>query len=250
MAEPLTEDLRRLLDEARAKVLSSNRIWAVPSLTYETHLVFPKGLLLGGTISPYFLMKRVPSQKGYVTPPWTVTAAGASVGSARLLFLESVPDAPETEALKEWIPLLESLAKAGEGLVVVTDDMANQAILSLLLINNSHSAVPCGIVTRGDTPAAKLETLLPKAPARKDGGLFRGAAKGTTQKMLEIEREALPRSELVWIRKDASVAFPTSANHDWDDLLIEVAIISVSGSDIEDLNHRFEMVSQEIATWT
>lgn len=228
--------------------LTPAAFWAVPSLTYDSQLVYRKGLVFGGTISPFFLMKREPAEK-VVIPPWSGVAAGTAVSRARLLFLASVQDASESMTLQEWVPLLEALAKAGEGLVLVTNALQNKTILAALLVNNYRSVMQCVVVTQGNMPGHWLDKLYPKVLHRKEG-LFHGSGKSTTQKVSEIEREGLPLFEEVWTRKDASVAIPRNGNREWDDLLSDVASLEVSGYNYEDYKQRFETIAQEISIST
>jgi hypothetical protein len=245
MTEQLPDDLRRLLDEARAKVSDTSRIWAYSSRTYESQLFDRKGLVLGGTISPFFLMNREPDEKVTI-PPWNGVAAGTVLSRARLLFLASAQHDSGVETLKEWVPLLETLAKANEGLLVVTNDFQNHTILDTLLVNNYKCVMDCAVVKQGGISDDKLEKLYPKVSQRKEG-LFRGSVKGTTQKISELAREALPLFETVWVRRDATVAIPAEGNHEWDDLLSEVALITVGGESYDDFKQRFEIIAQEIS---
>jgi len=246
MVEQLPEDLQRLLSDAREQVKDNSRVWVKSSATYASSLSICKGLLLGGSLSPFFLDKRQMSDNADAEIRWNKIAAGVSMSQSRILYLDEIAEASEQSTLQSWVPILESCAKAKDGLLIVSPHFENKVLLAMLLVNNDRGRLQCVVINPGELSEAAVDRLQPKGGSRLDN-FFN---KGMQTKISELNRESLLLFDQVWIRRDASVAFPISEDDkDPANILQDVAVIEVGGRSADDLMHRLKLVSDEIATW-
>jgi hypothetical protein len=245
MSEQLPDDLQALLAEAKEKVSQTGRIWATRSITYKSQLRLLQGLVLGGTLSPHFTAKRQPADGAIVDSAWTIVAAGASLSSTRLIYLDEVPDASESVTLQEWVPFLESLAKANEGLCVVSPKFSNRTLLATLIVNNARGRLQCVVVEPGNLSQTVAAKLHPK-PGPRIEAFFN---KGAPAKISEIQRESLMVFDPIWFR-DSAVAIPSPGEKDESGEFFQTcAVIEVGGRSLEDQNIRFQLLSQTITDW-
>src|SRR4051794_39996013 len=107
-------DLLSLISEARRLAPDDRHIWCSASETFDSRLTQRRGLLLGGAFSPHFL--RDSTATSWDTP-WTVRLRDCRV---------VVCDKAAHEPLAAWLPLMESIAGAGESLLVVTETIESE----------------------------------------------------------------------------------------------------------------------------
>jgi hypothetical protein len=215
MPEQLPDNLKRLLDQA--SMFHPARIWGKASQTYDTKISYRKGVVFGGSISPFFLQEREATPK----MGWA-EVGGTTLGRSRIILAETVP---ESANLNEWLTFLQTIAKEREGLFIVVTSFLHEEILSTLLINNMKNI---------------LQVVVAKHPRSE------AIKKVPTTTLPTLSRLQLPIVSGVWIRKDSSVVFqdrtienplPTA----------ECAVIEVGGVDINDINRRLSLLNDVIA---
>ena len=100
----------------------------------------------------------------------------------------TVCDRAAHEPLAAWLPLMESVAGAGEALLVVTETIGSE-LLSTFVVN----------AIKGTLPVCAVH------PARERYG---SPAPGTRYAIPPTEPNQLPRIDEVWIRRRATACFP------------------------------------------
>lgn len=189
-------DLRELLDGILETVPSSRSVWCTAAFHFETTVVRRRGLLLGGAWAPQLLR----DGEELWPVPWTMV-----LPQPRVLTVERA-----TGPFWKWLPLLESVAKAGESLLVATDEVGDDFLRTLI---------------------ANLERQAIKACA------VRSSAKAS---LLAGER----RVKEAWVRKDASVLFPWNEG-DWPEG-DEIAVVEIGGEDCEDQRARLRYFAEAL----
>ncbi len=192
-------DLRDLLEEILTTVPDLRSVWCTAALHFETTVVRRHGLLLGGAWAPQFLR----DGEELWPVPWTMT-----LRQPRVLTVERA-----SGPFWKWLPLLESVSKAGESLVVATDEVGDD-FLHTLIANLEQRTIKACAVRSSDTISC----------------LGRSCANPPS------DHRSLPRVREAWIRKDASVLFPWNGG-DWPSAA-EVAVVKVGGEDCEDQRAR------------
>jgi hypothetical protein len=201
------QDLRELLQEVLKTVPDPRSVWCVPSNRFETRVARRRGLLVGGAWAPQFL-----SDTEDLWPvPWTLELKGP-----RVLLAESA-----TAPFWKWLPLLESVAKADESLIVVADEIGEELIRTLV----------------GNFARRALRACAVRSPAG-------AAALGHASPEFPRDHRRLPCVREAWIRKDAAVLFPGEETAGAD----EIAVIEVGGEDVADQRARLRFLAEAIRT--
>jgi hypothetical protein len=209
-------DLLALVAQARGLVPDDRHIWCTVADTFGSRLIERRGLLLGGTISPHFLR-----DTGGVSwdTPWSVRLRHCRV---------AVCDNRAAHAtVAAWLPLMETIAQAGESLLVVTDTIDGE-LLSTFVVNASKGTLRvCAVEAASDrssnpAPGARFSTP-PAGPG------------------------SLPRIDDVWIRRTATVCFPAPAEPlASSDALQDFAVIEAGGENHEDQYDRLRFLMREL----
>jgi hypothetical protein len=172
-------DLLPLLSEARRLVRDDRYIWCSASDTFESRVIKRRGLLLGGALSPHFL--RDASALSWDLP-WVVR-----LRYCRVL----VCDQAAHEPLTAWLPLMESIAGAGEALLVVTETIGSE-LLSTFVVNAFKGTLPVCVVhplrDRSASASGKQFAIPPTTP------------------------DQLLRIDEVWVRRTATACYPNAAD--------------------------------------
>jgi hypothetical protein len=206
-------DLLPLITEARRLVPDDRHIWCSASDTFDSRLTQRRGLLLGGSLSPHFL--RDATATNWDTP-WTVRLRHCRV---------VVCDKAAHEPLAKWLPLMESVAGAGESLLVVTETIGSE-LLATFIVNAFKGTLRVCVVQ-----------------PRRSGNPAAGAQFATPPTALD----QLLRIDDVWVRRNATVCFPAVG----DPLssaaaLQDFAVIETGGENHEDQFDRLRFLMQEL----
>ncbi len=173
-------DLVPLITEARGRVPDDRHIWCLTSETFDSRLTERRGLLLGGAFSPHFLHDSTPMSWG---TPWTVRLRHCRV---------MICDQAAHEPLATWLPLMESVAAAGESLLVVTETIDSE-LLATFVVN----------ACKGTLPVCAVH------PVRgRSGNPVAGAQFATPPEV----PDQLLRIDDVWVRRTATVCFPAAGD--------------------------------------
>jgi hypothetical protein len=208
-------DLLPLIAEARRLVPDDRHIWCSASETFDSRLTKRRGLLLGGALSPHFL--RDSTETNWDTP-WTVRLRHCRV---------VICDKAAHEPLAAWLPLMESVVAAGESLLVVTETIDSE-ILATFIVNAFKGTLRVCVVHpvrgRSGNPAAGAQFATP--PTSLD---------------------QLLRIDDVWVRRTATVCFPTAG----DPLssaaaLQDFVVIEAGGENHEDQHDRLRLLMREL----
>jgi hypothetical protein len=200
-------DLRELLEEILTTVPDSRSVWCTAALHFETTVVHRRGLLLGGAWAPQLLRDR----EELWPVPWTMTLA-----QPRVLTVERAAG-----PFWKWLPLLESVSKAGESLVVATDEACDDFLRTLIANLERRTIKACAV--RSSAAASLLTGACPDPPG---------------------DPRSLARVKEAWIRKDASVLFPWN-DGDWPSAA-EIAVVEVGGEDCEDQRARLRFFAEAL----
>lgn len=194
-------DLSELLAEVRYTVQDSRFLWCTGSIGFETTVTRERGIVLGGAMSPMFLLDRRDTELSY-RAPWTV-----KLYRPRILVLRE----EDASSIQEWVPMLEALAKKEESLLVVAEKM-DPTVLNTLIVNFRREVLSCCAVWNGSLSGiATLANVHPTLPTTPD---------------------KLHRASQVWVRKGATVIFPEP-----DDRLgsstREIVVVNIGGTDVD-----------------
>ncbi len=200
-------DLRELLDGILETVPSSRSVWCTAALHFETTVVRRRGLLLGGAWAPQLLR----DGEELWPVPWTM-----ALPQPRVLTVERA-----TGPFWRWLPLLESVAKAGESLVVATDEVGDDFLRTLIANLERQAIKACAV--RSSAAAALLEGERTDPPG---------------------DPHSLPRVKEAWVRKAASVLFPWNEG-DWPEG-DDIAVVEVGGEDCEDQRARLRFFAEAL----
>jgi len=208
-------DLVARVAKARQIVPDDRYIWCRAADTFDTALVQRHGLLLGGAFSPHFL--RDSTAVGCDTP-WAV-----QLRRCRVLTCNHLAKQP----IGSWLPLMEKVAAEGESLLVVTDSIGSE-LLNTFVVNAIRGTLPvCVVHPAGDRSGRTTTRAQFAAPW--------------------ISPEQLPRVEEVWIRRTASVCFPSAGEPLSSSAAIQTfAIIETGGENHEDQSARLRFLMQEL----
>lgn len=230
-------DLQRLLKLAHERVLERGNIWCQRSLGVESSVGFRKGLVLGGAISPFYLLETPLWGAVQKKVPWTL-----SVTRARILVAEAL-----TSSLAQWIPLFEELAKNAEALLLITPEVQHDELLAFFIVNAHAKSVVCCPIKPCEVYAGNLRALATKLMAPQvmstAGKIPPYLSAGDAPP--PQSRESLPLAGEVWVRSDASLVLPESGEQ-WAPLLSEVAIINVGGKTFEDQGEHLRLMTQAV----
>jgi hypothetical protein len=209
-------DLAALIAEARGLVPDDRHIWCSASETFGSRLIQRRGLLLGGAISPHFLRD---ATEMWWEIPWAVR-----LRHCRVLVGD---DKATHEPVAAWLPLMESLAKAGEALLVVAETVDSE-LLNTFVVNAFKGTLRVGVVH----PAAD------RSGNPEPGARFSTPPAGPDQ---------LPRIDEVWIRRTASVCFPSAGEPlAAASVLKNFAVIETGGENHEDQYERLRFLMREL----
>jgi len=208
-------DLLALISEARRLVPDDRHIWCSASETFDSRLVQRRGVLLGGAVSPHFLRD---STAMYWDIPWAVRLRHCRV---------VVCDNAAHEPLAAWLPLMESVASAGEALLVVTETIGSE-LLSTFIVNAFKGTLPVCVVHQPG--------IAPASPA--SGTQFATPPTGPDQ---------LLRIDEVWIRRTATACFPKADEPLSSAAALQnFAIIETGGENHEDQYDRLRFLMREL----
>jgi hypothetical protein len=208
-------DLSKLVAEARALVPDDRHIWCSVSDTFTSRLLQRRGLLLGGAISPHFL--RDASATSWDVP-WAVR-----LRHCRVLVCDHKA---AHEPVAAWLPLMETIAKSGEALLIVTETIDSE-LLSTVVVNALKETLRVCVVH----------------PAGERGN----PAPGSRFSSPPANADQLPRIDDVLIRRTASVCFPKP-----DEPLASApalqnfAVIETGGENHEDQYERLRFLMREL----
>lgn len=208
-------DLLPLISEARRLVPDDRHIWCSASETFDSRLTQRRGLLLGGALSPHFLRD---STAMYWDTPWTVR-----LRRCRVVVCDKAADEP----LAAWLPLMESVAGAGEALLVVTETIGSE-LLTTFIVNAFKGALPVCVVhpvrDRSGNPAAGAQFATPPT------GL-----------------DQLLRIDEVWVRRTATACFPNVGDPlSSAAVLQDFVVIETGGEDHEHQYDRLRFLVREL----
>ncbi len=174
-----------------------------------------RGLLLGGALSPHFLRDTTAM---YWDVPWTVR-----LRYCRVL----VCDKAAHEPLAAWLPLMESIAGAGEALLVVTETIGSE-LLNTFVVNAFKGTLPVCVAH--------------PAPDRHGS-----AAPGTQFATPPKSPDQLLRIDEVWIRRTSTVCFPNAGDPlSSAGTLQNFAVIETGGENHEDQYDRLRFLMREL----
>lgn len=214
-------DLVALLAQARKAVTDDRRIWCSAADSFESRIVQRQAMILGGAISPHFLR----DTSGMMSDtPWSVRLRYCRI---------AVCDQAAHEPLSAWLTLLESIASAGESLLLVTDTIGTE-LLHTLVVNVLKSTLPVCVVR----------------PIRNrfGGGLASGMETfGRPYATPPQQSDRLPRIGEVCVRRTATALFshpgessmPASATEN-------IAIIETGGEHHDDQQSRLRFLMREL----
>jgi hypothetical protein len=211
---PDGSDLVGLLHEARRRAPEDRRIWCTASDTFESRLQQRRGILLGGAFSPHFL--RDATEARWETP-WQVRLRHCRIAVC--------DNNAATQPLATWLPLLEATAGAGEALLVVTESIDSELLITMA-VNAWKSTLPVCVVRPIRDRSASSGTRLSTPPATQD---------------------QLMRVDEVWVRRTATVLFPKSG-----ELLAsapameEIVVIETGGENHENQIDRLRYLMREL----
>jgi hypothetical protein len=208
-------DLLALISDARRLVPDDRHIWCSASETFDSRLVQRRGALLGGALSPHFL--RDSSSMSWDIP-WAVR-----LRHCRVLLCDKAAHEP----LTAWLPLMESIAGAGEALLVVTETVGSE-LLSTFVVNAFKGTLPVCVVH----------------PARDRSG---SPAPGTQFATPPTGPDQLLRIDEVWIRRTAAACFPNASDALSSAAALQnFAVIETGGENHEDQYDRLRFLMREL----
>ncbi|MBA3387296.1 MAG: hypothetical protein H0T95_11895 [Chthoniobacterales bacterium] len=208
-------DLLTLISEARRLVPDDRHIWCSASETFESRIMQRRGVLLGGALSPHFLRDSTAMSWDI---PWAVRLRHCRV---------VVCDKAAQEPLAAWLPLMESVAGAGEALLVVTETIGSE-LLSTFVVNAFKGTLPVCVVH----------------PARDRSG---SPAPGTQFATPPTGPDRLLRVDEVWIRRTATACFPDAGDPLSSAAALQnLAIIETGGENHEDQYARLRFLMREL----
>ncbi len=208
-------DLLTLISEARRLVPDDRHIWCCASETFDSRLIQRRGVLLGGALSPHFLRDSTAMSWDI---PWAVRLRHCRV---------VVCDKAAHEPLAAWLPLMESVAGAGEALLVVTEAIGSE-LLSTFVVNAFKGTLPVCVVH----------------PARDRSG---SPAPGTKFATPPTAPDQLLRVDEVWIRRTATACFPDAGDPLSSAAALQnFAVIETGGENHEDQYDRLRFLMREL----
>lgn len=208
-------DLLALIAGARQVVPDDRHIWCSASDTFDSRLVQRRGVLLGGALSPHFLRD---SSAITWDMPWAVR-----LRHCRVL----VCDQAAHEPVAAWLPLMESIAGAGEALLVVTETIGSE-LLSTFVVN----------ALKGTLPVCVVQPVRDRHGNPAPGARFATPPAGPDQ---------LVRIDEVWIRRTASACFPAVADPLSSAAALQnFAIIETGGENHDDQYDRLRFLMREL----
>ncbi|MBA2622491.1 MAG: hypothetical protein H0U88_02555 [Chthoniobacterales bacterium] len=208
-------DLPALISDARRIVPDDRHIWCTASETFDSSIVQRRGLLLGGAYSPHFLRDSTAMSWDI---PWAVRLRHCRV---------VVCDQAAHEPLAAWLPLMESVAGAGESLLVVTEAIGSE-LLQTFVVN----------AFKGTLPVCAVH------PLREQQG---SPTTGTRFATPPTAADQLLRIDEVWVRRTATACFPNADNPLSSAAALQnFAIIETGGENHEDQYERLRFLLREL----
>ena len=170
-----------------------------------------RGVLLGGALSPHFLRDSTATSWDI---PWAVRLRHCRV---------VVCDKAAHEPLAAWLPLMESVAGAGEALLVVTESIGSE-LLSTFVVNAFKGTLPVCVVRPAGSAAAATRFGIPPT---------------TPDQLLRIDE--------VWVRRTATACFPKADEPLSSTAALQnFAIIETGGENHEDQYDRLRFLVREL----
>ena len=230
-------DLDALLDQALKRVQDPRKIWLQTSLGFDTRIEWSRGMILGGALSPHYLTKKHADDLRRDVP--------YTVWLERPRFLVCPDPRP---AFKDWIPLLESLSKLSDALILVTPRMESDDLFATLLTNHVRNVIRCVVVSPGTGQPPDLQDLArrvdslelrlaPKPPPRS----YLAAGEVPVPQLLD----QIPCAERVGIRRGCTVAIPYPGAEK-SPALSDIAILRVGGEHVDDLQDRLVILDDQL----
>ncbi len=207
-------DLMEILSGLKRRVHDDRLIWCKGADGFETAVSQRGGLLLGGVWSPHFLRDRGenPDDIPLVKRLW----------KPRIVLVESA-----TDPLKDWLPLLEAIAQAGESLLLVTREISTE-LLQTLIVNARKGTLSCAVACPpGEGIPEALGCMASSPPTKTD---------------------RVPLAAEAWARRTATVVFP--AENEWRRETSEMEVISTGGESLEDQQRRLRYLVRAIQKTT
>ena len=195
-------DLKELLDDLLDQVPDSRLLWCTAGTGFDTWVESLEGLILGGACAP-----------GFLTEP----GSQCTLSQTRVLGL---PEG-DLDPLEVWVPVLESVNKNEESLLVIADEI-DATVLRTLLVNVQHETISCCVIGTGGP--ADITAFLPA------GAMANRGTRIVTQ---------LPLVDQIWIRRAVSVVF-SGDEQELTGHMSPVQLIHVGGADAHDQQRRLE----------
>jgi hypothetical protein len=171
------------------------------------------GVILGGAWSPQFIRES--------EQHWAVPFVRLLDRRPKVLFTEAVGG-----SFMDWLPMLESLAKARQSLLVVTERI-HEPVLRCFVVNSVSGGVDICVVHLSQSVA--------------DQSVIFGKPLYGPPSDIDV----LPVVSEAWIRRDSTLVFLESPD-DFRSVAEEVIIIEVGGDDFEDQQARLRYASDII----
>jgi hypothetical protein len=209
----LPADLIALVAEARALVSDDRHIWCDVSAKFDSRISQRRGMLLSGALSPHFLRDSADTSWDI---PWMMRLRHCRV---------VVCDKAAHQPLATWLPLMESIAAAGESLLVVTESIDSELLQTFVVNAFKGTLRVCAV-----------------HPARSGN-----AAPGTRFSTPPTTPDQLVRIDDVWVRRSGTACFPATG----DPLasaaaLQKFAIIETGGENHDDQYDRLRLLMREL----
>lgn len=212
-------DLVEILDKVRNECDDSRLIWGRPSIGFDTTIRRVKGAVLGGSWSPRFLHK----DSSRSALPWTIPWA-VRLQYVRVLIFENV-----TLSLNNCLPLLEEIARAGESLLIVTEDIEPEMIAALL-VNHQKGVLKCCAIRNKDRLSIEHS---------------QSQILGKSWQYLPKKASELPLVHEVCVRKEATVVLPNDPYKIVDNFG-DIIMIEVGGEDYDDQQRRLRFLMNKL----
>lgn len=246
MDEIFPQDLESIIDEAFNKIRDFRKIWAKPSLFYDTYLTTRRGVMIGCPVSPF---SEVRSENGL--SGLNRIAGSGSLSNARLMCVDDVP----ASWTQTYVPILESLSKAKESLILVSHGpQFEELFCETLLVNHLMETLPNAML-RPDSLSTQFEiSLIQQDPPKAK--LF---SSGNSNEAQRLNINSLVTFSEVWIRRDASVGFVDQMDESLEKMVLnniirgpgfeEIAIIRVGGKSHTDVMKRMRILEERMLSW-
>ena len=197
-------DLEQLLANLLDDVRDSRFLWCTTGIGFDTWVEPCEGLILGGACAPSFLNE---------------AGGQCTLHQARILGLPG----GDLDPLETWLPILESVIKNEESLLIIADEI-DATVLQTLLVNVQRETLSCCVIGTG-------------GPADITGFLASGALADQGARIVK----QLPLIDRVCVRRAVSVVF-SGDEQELEGSMSPVQLIHVGGADVQDQARRLEFL--------